>query len=149
MQAALAIGSTVVSSAMQASQARQQQRMADQVTRLNLAQQQAAVADRRAMAARDFRMRMAEQMALAGRRGGSSSLVGQFAAQSLQNYGADITSLNNQSRIAEIQAQNELMTSSNKYRATRASGFADILNTGINTFSMSAFGGSGATDKVR
>jgi len=151
-QAALVVGAIAVSAvqaSMQNSAARKQAELQNQATTLNLEQQRTAEYEKRAIAARNLRQRMAEQIALTSKRGGSSSLMGQFAAQSMQNYAQDIRALSNQTRMAEASAQNAYATSAANVTATRNIGFGNILSTGMNAYAMSSFGNTGATDKVK
>lgn len=141
-------GTAALKAAVESSAAREQKRLSDRAASFNLAQQQTAIADRRALAAKTMRQRMAEQMALASRRGGSSSLAAQFAATSQQNYGDDMRALTNQQRAAELNYKNALESSALRVKAARYAGFGDILSAGVDAYAFSAFGNSGATEKV-
>jgi hypothetical protein len=90
-----------------------------------------------------FRKALASQLALAGMRGGSGSVMRQFGSESYSNYLADQENINRGMSIANIQAQNSKAQAYGNEAASNQRGLAQLTSTGLAGFNLNNLGFGG------
>ena len=110
----------------------------DAATTLNTAQAQAAAAQTGARNARSFRSALAQQVAIAGRRGTGGSLIRQFSSESVHNFLQDQEAIKQGIRTQGIQAQNQFAQSAAKRSAVRMRGFANVVQSYVSAAALNA-----------